>query len=110
MVDRASLCSPRTGISLKFSTDQPSVQVYTGNSLNGTDPNLRLVRKASQIVGNAPQYYQWRGAITFEAQQFPDAVNHKNFPDVFLAPGKSFSSRSSYCFSLDADCRSDGDS
>ena len=40
----------KKGIQLEMKTDQPSVQVYSGNSLNGTDsdpssPSLRLRRK-----------------------------------------------------------------
>ena len=65
------------------------------------------MRKASQITGNASQFYQWRGAITFEAQQFPDAVNHDTFPDIFLAPGKAFSSTTTYCFSIKRVCGSE---
>ena len=66
-----------------MSADQPSVQIYTGNFLNGTDTNssdsaVRIARKASQ--GGPSKYYQWRGAITLEAQQYIDAQNHPNFP------------------------------
>ena len=61
-----TLSSPLTGISLEMSTDQPSVQIYTGNFLNGTDSNpsdsgLRIHRKATQ--GGPHEYYHWRGAV-----------------------------------------------
>ena len=81
-------------------TDQPSVQIYTGNFLNGTDPALRLRRKASQSYGAAPQYYQWRGAITFEAQGYPDAPHNANFPSIELAKGKRYVQRTSYTFGI----------
>jgi aldose 1-epimerase len=94
----ATLFSPLTGISLEMHTDQPSVQVYTGNFLNGTDPALRIRRKASQSFGPEPQYYQWRGAVTLEAQMFPDAVHHTNFPSIELKPGGRYVQRTSYVF------------
>eukprot|EP01051_Picozoa_sp_SAG22_P023736 SAG22_NODE_6255_length_879_cov_1.262821_1_plen_131_part_00 len=62
-----------------------------GNFLNGTDPNMadasaRIPRKASQGKG----FYDWRGAITLEAQQYIDAANHPNFPQVTLEPGQRY--------------------
>ena len=110
MAHVATLLSPLTNISLEMRTDQPSVQVYTGNFLNGTDPSLRLRRKASQSHGDAPQYYQWRGAITLEAQAFPDAVHHPAFPSVRLEPGRHYVQRTAYTFSAAAAPRADGGS
>ena len=94
----ATLTSPLTGIRLDMHTDQPSVQVYTGNFLNGSDPALRLRRKASQSFGKEPQYYHWRGAVTLEAQIHPDAAHHANFPSVVLRPGGRYVQRTSYVF------------
>jgi aldose 1-epimerase len=97
-----TLSSPLTGITLEMSTDQPSVQIYTGNFLNGTDTNssdtaVRIPRKASQ--GGPSQYYQWRGAITLEAQQYIDAQNHPNFPSIELKPGERYEQHTVYKFS-----------
>jgi len=94
-----SLSSPLTGIRLDMSTDQPSVQVYTGNFLNGND-DTQIPRKASQTFGDKAQFYQWRGAVTLEAQQYPDAVHHNNFPSVELEAGKRYTQRTSYRFSV----------
>jgi aldose 1-epimerase len=96
----ATVSSPLTNITMTMRTDQPSVQVYTGNFLNGTDPALRLRRKASQSYGAKPQYYQWRGAITFEAQGYPDAPHNANFPSIELAKGKRYVQRTSYTFGI----------
>lgn len=93
---RVTLTSPLTGIQLEMGTDQPSVQVYTANSLSGMD---HLQRKASQSFGSEPQYYHYRGAITLEAQQYPDAVHHENFPSTVLKPGGLYEQRTSYKFS-----------
>jgi aldose 1-epimerase len=78
---------------------QPSVQFYSGNFLNGTDPTLRLQRKASQSFGPDPQYYHWRGAATLEAQFYPDAVHHPNFPSTELKPGEKYLQHTRYKFS-----------
>ena len=96
----AQLSSPLTKIALTMRTDQPSVQIYTGNFLNGTDTTLRLQRKASQSFGSTPQYYHWRGAITLEAQGYPDAVHHSNFPSQVLKPGERYTQSTSYTFSV----------
>jgi len=92
--------SELTGIKLLMMTDQPSVQLYSGNFLNGTDPKLRLERKKSQSFGTAPQYYHYRGAFTLEAQQYLDAVNHPNFPSVVLRKGEKYEQQTSYTFSV----------
>ena len=86
--------SPLTGIAVEMATDQPSVQMYTGNFLNGT-----IRRKASQSAGPAPQYYAWRGAVTLEAQQYPDAVHHPAFPQWRIEPGKAYAQNTVYSFS-----------
>jgi len=95
----ATMTSPLTKIRLEMFTDQPSVQLYTGNFLNGTDTKLRIPRKKSQTYGKAPQYYHWRGAATLEAQQFPDAVHHDNFPSIVLKKGETYVQRTAYRFS-----------
>ena len=101
----ATLSSALSGIEMRMLTDQPSVQIYTANFLNGTDPTMRIQRKASQSHGEWAQYYHWRGAVTLEAQQYPDAVHHSNFPSIQLSPGRRYSQHTSYAF---AALRSDG--
>ena len=94
----ATLSSPLSAIAMRMYSDQPSVQVYTSNFLNGTDPSLRIRRKASQSHGEQPQYYHWRGGVTLEAQAFPDAVHHPHFPTISLARGQRYSQRTTYAF------------
>jgi len=94
-----------TGIQLTMMTDQPSVQMYSGNFLNGTDSNassasFHILRKKSQSFGPDPQYYHWRGALTFEAQQYLDAVNNPQFPSVTLRAGESYQQHTAYKFSV----------
>jgi len=94
--------TPLTGIGVRMKTDQPSVQIYSGNFLNGTDPSTRIPRKRSQSFGSEPQFYQWRGAFTLEAQQYPDSVNHPQFPSTLLRQGEVYTQRTSYQFFTDA--------
>ena len=100
-----TISSPLTGIKLEMKTDQPSVQIYSGNFLNGTDGNVssssyHLLRKKSQSFGSDPQYYHWRGAFTLEAQQYIDAVNNPNFPSVTLKKGGMYKQFTSYTFTV----------
>jgi aldose 1-epimerase len=73
-----TLSSPETGLALHIATDQPGVQVYSGQGLSG-----RFVP---------------HGAIVFEPQGYPDAVNQPNFPPVVLRPGEVYRHRSVYRF------------
>lgn len=90
------LYTPLTGIGMRVYTDQPSLQIYSGNFLNGTNPATRIPRKRSQSFGPDPQYYQWRGALALEAQQYPDSVNHANFPSIALKMGELYEQSTSY--------------
>jgi len=84
----ADIMSPATGIRLQVYTDQPSLQLYTGNFLNGED------------TGKSGRPYQQYGAFCLETQGFPDAPNHENFPTCLLQPGEEFRSESIYKFSV----------
>eukprot|EP00929_Paragymnodinium_shiwhaense_P113535 TRINITY_DN81817_c0_g1_i1.p1 TRINITY_DN81817_c0_g1~~TRINITY_DN81817_c0_g1_i1.p1 ORF type:complete len:404 (+),score=29.92 TRINITY_DN81817_c0_g1_i1:264-1475(+) len=102
-----TISSDLTGISLEMSTDQPCVQIYSGNALNGTDfnhssPTYALRRKQSQTYqGWYPieQYYQYRGAFTLEAQAYIGAANYPSFPSIVLSPGEKYVQHTAYAFS-----------
>ena len=96
MADVVTVRSPKTGISMVMSTDQPSVQIYTGNFLNATDAT-RIPRKTSQ--GGPNKYYHWRGAITFEAQHYPDSIHFPHFPSTVLGADQLYTQSTSYRFS-----------
>lgn len=90
---RAVAVSPRSGIRMEVHTDQPSLQFYSGNFLNGSIP-----RKADQGEG---VYVHW-GALALEAQHFPDAVHHQGdprWPSVVLRAGQTYRQRTGYRFS-----------
>ena len=88
--EQLTVVSPLSGIGMTFSTDQPSVQVYSGNFLNGTIP-----QKASQ---NPQAFYEHWGALAIEAQHFPDASSHPSFPPITLKSGEVYRQRTSYRF------------
>lgn len=75
VVEAAKAFDPSTGRTLEVLTDQPGVQFYTGNFLDGT------------IKGIDGKAYVHRGAFCLETQHFPDSPNHANFPSTELKPG-----------------------
>jgi aldose 1-epimerase len=80
---------PQTGRVMDIYSDQPGVQFYTGNFLDGT------------LTGKGGVKYQKRGAFCLETQHFPDSINHANFPSVVLKPGEVFRSVTVHRFSVD---------
>jgi aldose 1-epimerase len=76
-----------SGRRLTVWTDQPGVQFYTSNFLNGT------------LVGNSGHIYRQTQAYTFETQHFPNSPNQPNFPSTELRAGKTFTSTTVFAFS-----------
>ncbi|KAA6319959.1 Aldose 1-epimerase [termite gut metagenome] len=82
----ASLISPLTGITLEVYTNEPGIQVYTGNFLNGT------------VKGKKGIVYQQRTAVCLETQHYPDSPNKPDWPSVILEPGQTYHSQCIYKF------------
>jgi len=78
---------PASGRELTVWTDQPGVQFYTSNFLDG------------HLVGISGHTYRQGQAYTFETQHFPDSPNHANFPSTVLGPGQTFNSTTIFAFS-----------
>jgi len=70
-----TLHDPGSGRRLTMQTDQPGLQLYSGNFLNGT------------VTGSHDAPYQRHAGVCLETQAFPDAPNHPNFPSIELLPG-----------------------
>jgi aldose 1-epimerase len=83
----ARALDPRSGRLLTVWTDQPGVQFYTSNFLDG------------HLVGISGHTYRQGQAYTFETQHFPDSPNHANFPSTVLAAGQTFNSTTIFAFS-----------
>jgi aldose 1-epimerase len=82
----AEVEDPKTGRTLTVSTDQPGIQFYTGNFLDGT------------LVGKGGRVYRQYDGFTLETQHFPDSPNHDNFPSTVLKPGDTYKSSTVYAF------------
>jgi aldose 1-epimerase len=83
----ATAYDPGSGRKLSVWTDQPGVQFYTSNFLNGT------------LVGISGHIYRQTQAYTFETQHFPNSPNQPNFPSTELAAGQTQNSTTIFAFS-----------
>jgi aldose 1-epimerase len=78
---------PPSGRVLEVFTDQPGVQFYSGNFLDGS----------IQGLGGA---YHRHGGFCLETQDFPNAPNHPHFPSIILRPGEEYRQFGVYRFSV----------
>jgi aldose 1-epimerase len=83
----AEVYDPSSGRVLTVLTDQPGIQFYTGNFLNGT------------IKGKGGKPDELHAALCLETQHFPDSPNHPDFPTTELKPGEHYHSITVYRFS-----------
>jgi len=70
------LYDPMTAREMKLFSNSPGVQLYTGNFLEGQNERSGKLAK--------------HDALCLETEEFPDAVNHNNFPSVVLIPGREY--------------------
>ncbi|GGN56564.1 aldose 1-epimerase [Streptomyces albiflavescens] len=83
----ATLRDPSSGRTLKIATDQPGLQFYSGNFLDGT------------LVGTGGHIYRQGDALCLETQHFPDSPNQPKFPSTVLRPGETYRSTTVHSFS-----------
>ncbi len=86
---RVEVYEPNSQRIMKMFTNQPCVQLYTGNFLGNPEHPLK---------GGYPQMKQ--GAFCLETQKMPDAVNHPRFTNVILEPGETYEHTTIYQFSV----------
>ena len=86
--EAAEVYEPGSGRVLQVLTDQPGVQFYTGNFLDGT------------VKGKGNVAYPQRGALCLETQHFPDSPNHPKFPTTELKPGQKYHTVTVFRFSV----------
>ena len=84
----AKLKEPASGRLLTVLTDQPGIQFYSGNFLNGQ-------------AGKGGKDYPHRSALCLETQHFPDSVNHDNFPSILLDPDETYRHTCVYALSVE---------
>ena len=84
----ASLYSPQSGIMLDVYTNEPGIQVYTGNFLG------------NNVMGKKGIVYLRQASVCLETQKYPDSPNKKDWPSPYLKPGQKYYSHVAYKFSV----------
>ena len=85
----AHVKDPISGRTMEVFTNQPGIQFYTSNFLDGS------------ITGKENVAYQRRTAFCLETQRFPDSPNQPNFPSCLLVPGETYKHTLVHKFSWD---------
>ena len=84
----ATVYEPTTGRTMEVTTDEPGVQFYTGNFLDGT------------LTGKNGVVYGKHAGFCLETQHFPDSPNQPKFPNTILKPGQTYHTATSYTFGV----------
>ncbi|MBN2163980.1 MAG: galactose mutarotase [Pontiellaceae bacterium] len=87
----AVLYEPTSGRVLEVITEEPSIQFYGGNFLDG------------RLVGKSGKAYGYRSGLCLETQHSPDSINHEGeegWPSVILRPGEKYDTTTIYKFSV----------
>jgi len=84
----ATVYEPTTGRTMEVTTDEPGVQFYTGNFLDGS------------LKGKNGVVYGKHAGFCLETQHFPDSPNQPKFPSTILKPGQTYRTTTSYTFGV----------
>jgi aldose 1-epimerase len=84
---QARVAEPTTGRVMEVWSDEPGLQFYAGNFLDGT------------ITGKGGKVYQRRTGFCMEPQHYPDSPNKPQFPSTVLRPGETYKNTIIYKFS-----------
>ena len=85
----ATVVDPVSGRKMEIFTQEPALQFYGGNFMNGSD------------TGKSGKAFKYREAFALETQHFPDSPNNTNFPSIILNLGETYQTQSIYRFSLE---------
>jgi aldose 1-epimerase len=80
---------PDSGRVLELFTQEPGVQFYSGNFLDGS------------LTGKGGRNYEFRSGFCIEPQHFPDSPNQPSYPDTILRPGETYVTESRFKFSVE---------
>lgn len=83
----ATVKDPKSGREMSISSNQPAVQFYAGNFLDGSD------------AGKGGVKYAHRTALALETEGFPDSPNKPTFPSPVLRPGEHYEHKMIFQFS-----------
>ncbi len=84
----ATVVEPVSGRKMVVFTEEPGLQFYGGNFMDGSD------------TGKYGKTFDYREAIALETQHFPDSPNQPNFPSIILNPGEKYQTKSIYKFGI----------
>ncbi|MEJ7805592.1 MAG: aldose epimerase family protein [Telluria sp.] len=84
----ASVREPVSGRVLELYTEEPGIQFYSGNFLDGT-------------LNGKGRNYGFRTGFCLEPQHFPDSPNQPGFPNTILRPGDEYATVSRFRFSVE---------
>ncbi|MFC8423134.1 aldose epimerase family protein [Streptomyces sp. NPDC057236] len=82
----AVLRDPSSGRTLRIATNEPGLQFYSGNFLDGT------------LVGTGGRVYRQGDGLCLETQHFPDSPNQPSFPSTVLRPGQTYRTTTVHSF------------
>ena len=84
----ARVFDPKSGRQMDIMTEEPGIQFYGGNFMNGSD------------TGKYGAKFEYRASFALETQHYPDSPNQSNFPNTILQPGETYQTKSIYKFSV----------
>ncbi|QIA07409.1 aldose epimerase family protein [Draconibacterium halophilum] len=84
----AIVVEPASGRKMEIFTEEPGIQFYGGNFMDGAD------------TGKYGKTFDYRESFALETQHFPDSPNQPAFPSIILNPGETYSTSSIYRFSV----------
>ncbi len=84
----ATLYDAVSGRQLEVFTNEPGIQFYSGNFLDGS------------LIGKNKRVYTHRSGLCLETQHYPDSPNQSSFPSVELSPEEVYSSHTIFKFSV----------
>ena len=83
----ARVVDPKSGRQMDIFTEEPGIQFYGGNFMDGSD------------VGKYGTKFKYRASFALETQHYPDSPNQPKFPSTILNPGETYQTKSIYKFS-----------
>jgi aldose 1-epimerase len=84
----ATVTENKSGRKLEVFTNEPGIQLYSGNYLNGS------------LTGKYGKIYAQRTGFCLEPQHFPDSPNRPDFPKTLLKPNETYTTSTVYKFSV----------
>ncbi len=84
----AAVWDPSSGRMMEVHSNQPGLQFYSGNFLDGS------------TIGKSGRAYRMGDAIALEPQMPPDSVNQPELGSVRLDPGQTYCNRITFRFSV----------